>query len=292
MKLPRVFLFAALALSSFTVLAAAESKYPPHTIARSELRVLEPTEHGRHYQLSIGLPPSHAENPDRKYPVVIVTDGYWDFVKMTTAHGGLVYDRVAPEFIVVGLGYAGEDLNPGQMRQWELSPVARENNPDSGHAAEFLQTIKNVIIPFVEKEYRADPEYRVMAGASLGGLFTLYSMYAEPGLFDAYIAATPAVVVGNDWLLEFEEKFAATGAPLPVRLFVSGGGNESPGFLGGMLRFNSRVANRDYGSDFAYKFRIIDGERHAGMQIESYTRGLRFAFEPLAPETGPVAPPR
>jgi len=40
----------------------------------------------------------------------------------------------------------------------------------------------------------------------------------------------------------------------------------------------------------AYKFRIIDGERHAGMQIESYVRGLRWVFEPLAPETGPVAP--
>jgi len=280
-----------LALLGLIAVACRAADYPPHIIGNSELRVLEPTEHGRHYQLSVGLPASYAENTDRKYPVVFVTDGYWDFAKITTIQGGLVYDRVAPEYISVGMAYAGENLNYGQMRQWELSPVARADRDDSGHAAEFLRTIKEVFIPFIEREYRADPEYRVLGGASLGGLFTLYAMYAEPGLFNAYIAATPAVVVGNDWLLNFEQEFFDKGGKLPVRLFVSGGGNESPGFLGGMLRFNARVANRDYGPEFAYHFRIIDGERHAGMQLESYNRGLRFAFEPLAPETGPAGGP-
>ncbi|MCF3650237.1 alpha/beta hydrolase [Synoicihabitans lomoniglobus] len=263
-----------------------EPPFPAYTLARSEMRVLEPTAEGRHYQLMVGLPPSYAENSDRVYPVVYVTDGYWDFLKMTNAHGGLVYDKVVPEFIVVGLSYAGENLNYGQMRGWELSPVAMNGNPATGHADMFLATIKDVIIPFIESEYRADPSYRVMAGASLGGLFTLYAMYSEPELFQACIAATPAVVVGDDWLLKYEAQFAASGRPLPVRLFASGGGNESPTFLSGILRFNSRAANSDY-AGFDYQFRIIDGERHAGMQIESYTRGLRFAFEPLAPETGP-----
>ena len=37
-----------------------------------------------------------------------------------------------------------------------------------------------------------------------------------------------------------------------------------------------------------YEFRIIDGERHAGMQLEAYTRGLRFVVPALlAPERGP-----
>jgi hypothetical protein len=72
-----------------------------------------------------------------------------------------------------------------------------------------------VVIPFVEREYRADPSHRVLGGASLGGLFTLYAMYTNPTLFSAYIAVTPAVVVGNDWLLGYEEVFAKSGRPLP-----------------------------------------------------------------------------
>jgi hypothetical protein len=38
----------------------------------------------------------------------------------------------------------------------------------------------------------------------------------------------------------------------------------------------------------AYEFRVIDGERHAGNQLESYNRGLRFVFAPIAPEQGPA----
>lgn len=292
MKIPQIFPVSAAILFLVSLASAAESPtspFPRHTIERSELRVLPPNAAGRHYQLHVGLPASYASEPDKQYPVVFVTDAYWDFAKMFNAHGALVYDKVAPEFIIVGLGYAGENLNYGTMRRWELSPVPSDN-PNAGHAADFLNTIKTEIIPFVEKEYRVDSAHRVLAGASLGGLFTLYSMYAEPGLFFAYIAATPAVVSGDDWLLGFEEEFFKSGQSLDARLYVTGGGNESARFLGGILRYNARVAARKY-DGLVYDFRIIDDERHAGMQIESYTRGLRFVFEPLAPETGAAGGP-
>ena len=199
---------------------------------------------------------------------------------------------MVPEFITVGLGYAGEGLDYGRLRRYELSPVPLGGDGDtaSGRAGEFLRTIETRIIPYVEREYRADSSYRVLAGASLGGLFTLYAMYTRPELFQAYVAATPAVVVGDDWLLRYEAAFAESGRALGARLHVSGGGNEAPGFLGGILRFNQRVASRKY-PGFTYAFRIVDGERHAGMQLEAYTRGLRFAFAPLAPEAGPAARP-
>ena len=261
----------------------AKADYPPATIGNSQLRVLQPTTAGRQYQLYVGLPASYATDTARKYPVVYVTDGYWDFQKLDAIRGGLVYDKVVPEFIIVGIGYSGEKVDYNAMRNWELTPVG---NGNSGHAGEYLDTIEKVIIPLIEREYRADPSYRVMSGASLGGLFTLYSMYAKPGLFQAYIAVTPAVTVGNDWLLGFEDSFVKAGKPLKARLFVGGGGNESPAFLGGILRYNQRVSSRKH-PGLAYQFRIIDGERHAGMQLEAYVRGLRFVFEPIAPETGP-----
>jgi uncharacterized protein len=290
---------AAMALFAAAPLAAVAStegatapSFPAHTISNSQLRVLPRNAAGRQYQLHIGLPGSYAKDPTRHYPVVFVTDGYWDFMKMDAIRGALVYDRYTPEFIIVGLGYPGENVDYGSMRLWELSPVLVPaqfggKGPDSsGHAADFLKTIETEIIPLVEREYRVDPAHRVLAGASLGGLFTLYTMYTKPELFSAYIAATPAVVMGNDWLFGYEDAFAKTKRPLPVRLFVSGGGNESPGFLGGIKRFNQRIDSRQY-AGLAYEFRIIDGERHAGMQMDSYVRGLQFVFAPLAPDSGP-----
>lgn len=290
MKRPLSCLAALLCLALAGTLSAAEAKpaaFPGHVIPNSQLRVIPRNAAGREYQLHIGLPESYAKDPSRKYPVVYVTDGYWDFAKITAIEGSLVYDKVVPEFITVGLGYVGENLDYGSLRLWELSPVPFGNNPASGHAADFLKTLESEIIPFVEREYRADPQHRVLAGASLGGLFTLYSMYTRPDLFQGYIAATPAVIVGNDWLFGYEEAFAKSGQPIPARLYVSGGGNEAPAFLGSILRMNQRIASRHY-KGLTYDFRIIDGERHAGMQFESYVRGLRFVFAPIAPDSGPL----
>lgn len=291
----RFFVSLMVSIASVPAIAAAAEhapKHPPHTVENSELRVLPRTAAGRHYQLHVGLPSSYAKETAKRYPVVYVTDGYWDFEKLRVIHGALVYDKVVPEFIWVGLGYAGKELNYGNLRRWELSPVpfGGGGSEESGHAADFLKTIETEIIPFIEREYRVDPSYRVLGGASLGGLFTLYAMYSKPELFQGYVAATPAVVVGNDWLLGYEEEFAKSGKGIKARLYVTGGGNESPGFLGGILRYNQRVASRKH-DGLVYKFRIIEDERHAGMQLESYTRGLRFVFEPLAPESGPASAP-
>lgn len=265
----------------------AASDYLLQTIANSQLRVLPQTVADRTYQLHVGLPPSYGKQPDRKYPVVYATDGYWDFQKLTAIRSALLNDKVVPEFIIVGLGYAGEGLDYHRMRLRDLAPLKVFNIEESGHAAEFLQTIEEQVIPFIEREYRVDPSYRVLMGASAGGLFTLYAMYTKPTLFNAWIAATPASFFAkDDWLLNYEKAFTESGRQLKGRLYVTVGGNEGGGYVASVLRYNQRVTSRK-NPDLAYDFRIIEGERHSGGQMEAYVRGLRFVFEPLAPESGP-----
>ncbi|HEV6968809.1 alpha/beta hydrolase [Roseateles sp.] len=261
--------------------------HPPHAIHGSLLRTLPATADGRRYQLHIHLPASFAKEPGRRYPVLYVTDGYWDFPTVVASYNNLVYDQVLPEAIVVGLGYAGDDLDYGRLRTWELSPVRLgPEDGDSGHADRFLAALERDIIPLVGREYRADPAHRMLAGSSLGGLFTLYAMYARPGLFEGYIAASPAVVAGQDWIIGRAKAFAATGKPLKARLFVTGAEYEWPAFLAGIRRYQALLPELKH-PGLVWQSRIIDGERHAGTKAESYTRGMRFVFEPLAPQTGP-----
>ncbi len=269
-------------------LHAEPAKYPPFVLSNSELRVLPPSPNGRTYQLAVHLPGSYASDPTRRYPVLYVTDAYWDFPTVVVSYDNLAYDKVVPECIVVGLGYAGEGLDYDKLRLWELAPVANrgEDPAVAGHAAEFLAILEKDFIPFIEKEYRVDSSYRVLAGSSLGGLFALYTMYTKPALFQGYIAASPAVVRGNDWLLSYEEAFAKSGQPLKARLYLTGAENEGRAFLAGIKRYQQRLTTRKY-PGFAYENRIIDGERHAGTKAESYARGMRFVFAPLAPEQGP-----
>lgn len=277
----------ALAVTAVPAWSAEKSALPGYVIPRSEVRTLPVNAAGRHYSLFVGLPASYGTDPDKRYPVVYVTDGYWDFQKLTTIHGPLVYDKYAPEFITVGMGYAGENPNFGELRRWELSPVAFGGGGASGRAKDFLDTIEKVFIPLIDKEYRTDTRMRVLGGASLGGLFTLYSMFTKPDLFNAYVAVTPAVLVGDSWLLKYEEEFRKSGKSLNARLYMTVGGNEATSFVAPILRMNQRFAPGRY-PQLAYEFRIIDGERHAGNQLESYNRGLRFVFAPMAPEQGPA----
>jgi len=261
--------------------------FPRQTVAGSEVRVLPRAGNGRAYQLYDGLPDSYEEEPERRYPVLYLCDGYWDFNLVKALAGNLVVDKAIPEIIVVGIGYPGERPDYGHLRRWDLTPVpakyqgASYDGP-SGHGQEFLSVIENEIIPLVEHEYRGDPSYRALAGSSLGGLFTLYAMLARPGLFAAYVAPSPAAQWAEDWLLGFEDEFHHSGQPLGARLFMTYAEKDPAMILDGVKRFDARLRERAY-PGLAYAFRMVEGEGHTGTKAESYNRGVRFAFSPRAP---------
>jgi uncharacterized protein len=259
--------------------APLRGPFPKHSLANTEVRRLPRSANGRAYQLHIALPESFDDDPNQHFPVLYLCDAYWDFALVKSIADNLYIDRAIPEVIVVGVGYPGDKPNYGQLRRWDLTPV--EMDGPSGHAKEFLAVIENEIIPLVEREYRGDPGYRVLAGSSLGGLFTLYAMLARPGLFFARIAASPAAQWADDWLLSFEEEFHKSGQPLGGRLFMTGAEEEFPEILDGAKRFDARLRQRGI-PGLRYEFRLIEGERHAGTKAESYNRGLRFAFSPRA----------
>lgn len=278
------FLFAAVQAPAQT--PGAAPVYAPHSMPGTLLRALPKNADGRSYQLHIHLPASFASEPKKRYPVLFVTDGYWDFATVVSSYNNLHYDKVVPEFITVGLGYAGDNLDYGQLRGWELSPVRL--NPlsaDSGNADKFLAALEREIFPLMERDYRADPAQRYLAGSSLGGLFTLHAMYARPDLFKGYIAASPAIVVGNDWIIGRAKAHAAAGKPIKARLYVTGAEYEWPAFLAGIKRYQALLPELKH-PELVWQNRTIDGERHAGTKAESYTRGMRFVFEPIAPEKG------
>lgn len=269
-------------------LVPARGPFPPQTIAGSEIRILPRAGNGRMYQLHVGLPDGYEEEPGRRYPVLYLCDGYWDFSLVRAIAGNLYGDKAIPEIIVVGIGYPGERPNYASLRRWDLTPVAANYegahyDGPSGHAQEFLSVIENEIVPFVEREYRADTSYRVLAGSSLGGLFTLYAMLARPGLFVAHVAASPAAQWADDWLLGFEAQFNGSGKPLGSRLFLSYADKEPSLLFEAVKRLDARLRERHY-PGLAYEFHVVAGEGHAGTKAESFNRGVRFALSPRAPE--------
>jgi predicted alpha/beta superfamily hydrolase len=260
----------------------AAPAFPPHVVPGTELRVLPRTRPDRLYQLHIALPASFRDHPEKKYPVVFVTDGYWDFTTVVATYGNMVYGKSVPEMLIVGLGYAGENLDYEMLRSDDLSPMVVHGLFDGGgQAQQFLQMIETAAIPLLEKEYRADPAHRYLMGCSSGGLFTLYTMLTKPELFQGYVADSPSV----DGVWNFEREFAASGRTTTARVFISAAENEWKYYRQQVGVFYRRLEAHGTVKGGLH-FQRIDQVRHAGGKPQCYTQGLLFVTAPIAPETG------
>jgi uncharacterized protein len=279
-------LLAAIGLVCGSLIASAE----PYAVVMAERQILPRSSNGRDYALYVGLPASYAGSPTSRYPVVYVTDGYWGFSPMMASYGNLTYDNAVPECIVVGIAYAGDAPNVSALRQLDLTPgVDASVDPTgttSGQAQAFLGVVANQIIPYVDAQYRTDTSFRVLAGCSYGGLFAFYAMLERPGLFQAHIAASPALWWRGSELLVREQQFALTNTALRTRLFLTWGGDESASIRDAARQMYALLRAAHY-TGFTAAARELIGERHAGTLAESYNRGLRFALAQLAPVRSP-----
>ena len=91
----------------------------PHAfeLSGSEVRAIHSDLTGKDYELLIDLPPSFEKEPGRRYPVLFLLDGQWDFALLKTLSGGLRYDKVMPEMLIVGLSYG---LNARERLMWAV----------------------------------------------------------------------------------------------------------------------------------------------------------------------------
>ena len=246
------------------------------TMPDTEVRQLDASATGRSYDIYVRLPSEYAQNQEKKYPVLYVLDGQWDFKLLDSIYGGLEYDGFVPEMIIVGITYSGDDPDFDSLRAMDYTPVQDMSIPGSGDAPKFFAFLKEQLIPFIESNYQVNSSHRILMGSSFGGTFTLYAMFAEPGLFSGYVAASPAVVYGNRFAFKQEAEYAGSYQDLPVRLFLSVG--ELEGLRRPVEEFMQILRERSY-AGLEMETRTIEGERHAGNKPEAFNRGLRFIFQ-------------
>lgn len=245
-------------------------------IPGSELRTITSTiVYGQEYQLHIQVPSGYA-NSTKKYPVVYLMDSQWDFPLLTSLYGEQYYDGFIPELIIVGVTWGGVNPKPDSLRGRDYTPTNEKWMPQSGGAAAFLSFMKTELFPYIESNYRADRNDRTLVGCSLGGLFTLFALFTEPGLFQRYVASSPAFEWGNGAIYEYEKAYYSQKVTAPARLYMSMGGVEvnEPNFE----KLVKYLTDRKY-TNIQMKTRVLENTGHSGTKGEGYARGLQYAFE-------------
>jgi predicted alpha/beta superfamily hydrolase len=250
--------------------------YPEVTIPNTEVRKMHSRATGNDYDLYIYLPRAESRGADKKFPVLYLLDGQWDFKLLASIQGGLVYDKWTPDVIVVGITYSGAQANYDSLRALDYTPVTDPSTPWSGGGPKFLSFLKTELIPFMEANYQGDPSHRLLMGSSLGGLFTLYTMFTEPDLFSGYAACSPAVTFANRGAFAQEQAFSIAHRDLPAKLFISVGDKEE--LFEPVTEYVQALRARNY-RGLAFETRLVEGERHSGNKPEAYNRALRYLFQ-------------
>ncbi|MCW8093197.1 alpha/beta hydrolase-fold protein [Alteromonas sp. ASW11-130] len=175
-------LFASLSVIGQTSNKADSGSYTLHT-ERIQSEVLN-----EERTVTVQLPKSYDKNPDKKYPVIYRLDGATNLVMMNAVLESLQAQSAAPEVIIVAIE------NTERLR--DLYPTVNRdpNGPVGigGGGANFLNFITTELMPVIESKYRVH-DFRVIAGASAAGVFSLYAVQKNPALFDAALAYSPAV---------------------------------------------------------------------------------------------------
>lgn len=179
------------------------------------------------YKISIALPDRY-NTSNTSYPVLYVTDANSNFATAAQITSRMQQQKKLPPMIVVGIGYKTDSLAT-LMRLRDMTPDYDPEVPRShaGRSAAFLLFIREKLMPFIRKNYRASADAGY-AGTAIGGVFGLYVLFHEPQTFRRYLIISPSIWYDSAMIFKYERRYAQTHHDLPARVCLSAGKLEEP----------------------------------------------------------------
>ncbi len=239
-----------------------------------ETRVLESEINTKQYKLYINLPAHYKEHTDKSYPVFYMLDGQWDFATMVSIYGSLSYDRLIPDFIIVGISYAGDDPDYGRLRANDFTPTVLPNINNTGDAAQFTNVLRKEIIPFINDNYRTSPKNRTLAGTSFAGLYTHYVLFNANDLFSNYIICNPTYWYDNELPYKHESDYYKIHKRLDANVYLVSGSLDD---VDRHNRMAKQIDSRAY-KGLNFKDNIVEGFGHSSAKADGYSRGVLHSF--------------
>jgi predicted alpha/beta superfamily hydrolase len=243
------------------------------------------------------------------FPVLYATDSDELFGGLATLANGLQGSGETTPFILVGIGYERSrlaellrmrDLLPRSIRVRVHSVVQSLANSmtddalDHMHevmqttdAHEFLEFLREELIPFINEHYPALPNSSSYFGYSAGATFGLYTLFAKAETFDRYILGSPSTSYDNHHFgIELAREFVASGRTLEAEVFMSVGefeefrpGGEKFDLVTGFYRMVKYLRSTSI-PRLKLTARVFPGETHATAWSPAFSHGLRTLFRP------------
>lgn len=264
------------------------------TIPATKVHTITSRHVNQEYRISVALPYSYGAMADKTYPTIYLLDANWYFGMVTETTRIMERCDAFRETIVVGVGYPVDEpleeaFNQVMMLRFrDLTPIvdsnfektreeATGNKVRTGGATGFLAFIESELIPLIETKYRATRGDRILAGHSLGGLFTLYVLFHRADLFRGFVVASPSLWYGNNITFTYESTFAEQHKTLPVNVYVGVGEREqSPEhpMVADVYQLVASMESRKY-EGLALTRHIVPGCEHCASTAPQFQAGLQ-----------------
>jgi predicted alpha/beta superfamily hydrolase len=229
------------------------------------------TQANRQYELYIELPEGYSESSDKSYPVLYYMDAVWHREILSAGAEYILTDA-----ILVGVSWQKDpDKNLLEQhgehvsRYWDYT-IQESTNPEQqakyqlGQANNHLNFIQQDVIPYVEGNYRTDPENRSYFGYSLSGLFGAYVLLSQPDTFRNYILGS-ASMRGNIKELERLASNISGSQGMNANVFISYGSAEDELRAYGRQFIDLLEARNDQQLSITYK--VLDGNHQSAFPL-------------------------
>ena len=240
----------------------------------------------RGYQVFVSLPASYGKQPNRRYPVLFVTDAIYAFpvIREISRRLNDEHAQIA-DFILVGLSYAkGEDGTLSRDRDYTPTPNGPRGTPAGavpGHGMAYQAYLRDRVMPFIAQRYRTDPHHALFLGHSYGGLLGAQILFTDPGMFSGYILGSPSLWYDKHHIFSMEAMYAAGHRDLPAKVYMYAGEYETNRFnrtndlVADNRELEGRLKKRKY-PNLVLKSDVLNDEDHLSVAPRGFTHGLKY----------------
>ena len=244
---------------------------------------LERPDVDRRYQLWVSPPPGY--DPTQTYPLILCLDAPWTFGTATDAARLLGLGKQNPRAIVAGIAHDADGRTMLEQRamDYTITPAevpraigVRSAPALLGGAEQFRVWLAEVVLPQLRADYAIGDI--TLVGHSFSALFGAHVLFTDAAMFAGYLLASPSVWWDDKAIFEREAQFAASGAGLAAKVFMSMGAQETDEFSHHQ-EFYQQVEGRNY-DGLQLGWARFENEDHNSVVSAAINRGLRFLLAP------------
>ncbi len=208
--------------------------------------------------------PDGYDDGNESFPVLYVLDGESKFFIATAIANFLATNQRIPRTIVVGI--------PNVARNRDFTPAV-ESQPAIGGADNFIKFLNEELMDFVDNKYRTQ-NFNVLFGHSLCGMFSIYTLFNNPELFDAYIAASPWLMYDEEYVIKNVEKILNNKSDFTHQIYISIG--DEPAYFNSLDKLTSLLMEKESG--ISWTLEKYENEDHGSIPFRTISDGLGFIF--------------